>query len=249
MPKAILLAAGRGSRLTPYTQLVPKPLMPIMKDNYFQRGMLSIIEYLLVQLKNAGVLEMIIVIHYEGEKIKNFLGDGSRYGIKLNYTEQQKLLGNGNAFYCGRKLLEETEKVIVLDCDNFIEDEFFFKSMLQFHDKNKLDVSLAVCRVKNPKKFAIIKTDKKNNPIAIIEKPQENLPYWGNLAKSGIFILSPKVLSYESKNIFHEKEETTTEMIDFFLKQEEIKMQLYPIKQFNDIGTWEEYLPLLKSNL
>lgn len=251
MKKAILLAAGYGSRLSPYTQLIPKPLMPIIKDEHFNRGMLSIIEYLLLQLKFAGVSEMIIVINYGGEKIKSFLEDGSRYGVVLKYVEQTELIGNGNAFYCGKKLLTGSEqKVIVLDCDNFINDESFFKSMCQFHDDNCLDVSVAVCHVDNPKKFAIIKTDETGQPREIVEKPQENLSYWGNLAKSGIFIVSQKCLSYSSETIFKDKEESTTEMIAFFLQQKDIAIKLYSIEnKFNDIGTWDEYLPILKKNL
>lgn len=249
--KAILLAAGYGSRLSPYTQLIPKPLMPIIRDEYFNRGLLSIIEYLLLQLKSAKILEMIIVVHYGGEKIKEFLEDGSRYGVVLKYVEQKELLGNGNAFYCGKKLLSGSEeKVIILDCDNFINDKYFFKSMCQFHDENNLDISVAVCHVENPKKFAIIKTDEKGHPKEIIEKPQTNLFYWGNLAKSGIFVLSKKCLSYSNKVVFQDKEQSTTEMIAFFLQQKDINMKLYSIKnQFNDIGTWEEYLPILKKNL
>ena len=252
MKKAILLAAGKGSRLSPYTQLIPKPLMPIIKDQWFGRGILTIIEYIFLQLKKANITEITIILNYQGETIKKYLGNGETYDIQINYIWQKELLGNGDAFYLAKEnSFEGNEKeVIVLDCDNFVDNEYFLESLSKFHQKNNSDVTVAVCKVKNPSKFAIFKINDTFEPLDIIEKPEDNS--LGNLAKSGIMILSEKALSYNRKIalVENQQEYTTTQMISFFLKQTSIDLNLYSIPNgFNDIGTWDEYLPILKKKI
>ena len=85
--KAFLLAAGKGKRLLPFTNDNPKPLIMV--------GGISLIERNIINLKKANVSEIIINVHHFGEKIINLLGDGSKYGLKLSYSIEEKLLGTG----------------------------------------------------------------------------------------------------------------------------------------------------------
>ncbi len=254
----IILAAGEGSRLAPFNQIAPKALMPIVKDKWFNRGLLSIIEYQILQLKLAGIKEVIIVLNYKKEVIKSYLGDGQNYQVTLKYLEQKKLQGNGQAFFLAKEkyITKKTKKAVVLDCDNYFANPLAIKNALTFFLKNSSDVTVGVSQVKNHKKFAIFKVLKSSSHhkkvIDIIEKPQKKIG--DNLAKSGLMILGEKALAFNKEIAItsNAKKEiyTTTAMIRFFLKNHNIKINLYPFKKtFSDIGTWDEYLPLLKKNI
>lgn len=85
--KAFLLAAGKGTRLHPFTDNNPKPLIRV--------GGISLIERNILKLKENNVSEVVINVHHFGEKIINLLGDGSNYGLKISYSLEKELLGTG----------------------------------------------------------------------------------------------------------------------------------------------------------
>ncbi len=83
--KAVILAGGKGTRLKPYTTVIPKPLVPV--------GETSIIEILIRQLKKSGIEEVDVCLGHFAEIIMAFLGDGSKWGIKIRYSVETKLMG------------------------------------------------------------------------------------------------------------------------------------------------------------
>ena len=87
--KSVLLAAGEGVRLLPITATRPKHLIQV--------GAKPILEHCLDALKACGITEAVVVTHYMGQAIREYFGDGSRFGFKLEYVEQQAVLGTGNA--------------------------------------------------------------------------------------------------------------------------------------------------------
>ena len=101
--QAIILAAGIGSRLAPYTDSVPKPLMPIS----FKDGkVLTILEKIINQIKIAKIKDVFIVVNYKKEMIRDFLGDGSAFGLNVSHVFQDRLDGNGGAL---RDLFEKSK--------------------------------------------------------------------------------------------------------------------------------------------
>ena len=84
--RAIILAGGKGTRLRPYTYSLPKPLMPI-------GGEMPILEVILKQLKNHGFREVTITVNYMAKIIQAFFGDGKEWGLKIDYSLEQKPLG------------------------------------------------------------------------------------------------------------------------------------------------------------
>lgn len=117
--QAVLLAGGRGTRLAPLTDHLPKPLVPI-------RGK-AIILYVLEHLKNAGITNVAITVAYLGEQIESFLGDGSRFGMRITYLYEPTPMGTG-----GWAKLIDWSKVedafLVINADNlfWINLEAFF---------------------------------------------------------------------------------------------------------------------------
>lgn len=97
--KAFLLAAGLGTRLRPLTEKTPKPLLPV--------GGVPLIFFALAQLRRHGFTEIGINLHHLGEQIAERLGDGGRWGMRMNYFREEKLLGTGGAIRNAREFLSE----------------------------------------------------------------------------------------------------------------------------------------------
>jgi MurNAc alpha-1-phosphate uridylyltransferase len=106
--RAMILAAGRGERMADLTTKTPKPLLRV-RDRY-------LIEYSIIALAKAGIQDVVINIAYLGEHIKSALGDGSRYGVTLHYSEEQEALETGGGIFQALPLLGK-EPFIVLSSD------------------------------------------------------------------------------------------------------------------------------------
>ncbi|NQT57845.1 MAG: nucleotidyltransferase family protein [Bacteroidetes bacterium] len=245
--KAVILAAGIGSRLSPYTNIIPKALMPISLDE--SGKFRSILEQLIYQISLAGITEIIIVVNYKAELIKSYLGDGDRFGIKLTYVEQEVLDGNGGAYYRAQKFIKPGESVFITDCDNFLSDDTCIKQFTEFHAGQSNDISVGTFPVEDITRYAIIRVDDNHKPIDIFEKPTDR-EKWGNTAKSGMLILGPE-LAQSSREISRTTEnEFTTTMIIAHAIREDKQTGLFPIEcEFTDIGTWKDYIRIFKGQL
>jgi len=106
--KALIIAAGRGERFRPLTDENPKPLIPLLGRPLIERVILAV--------REAGIEDLIIVTGYLGEKLRAFLGDGSKYGVKIRYVENKHWqLGNGVSVYEARNLIDETFVLLMSD--------------------------------------------------------------------------------------------------------------------------------------
>lgn len=169
--QAVILAAGEGTRLRPLTLDKPKPLVEINGR--------SILEYIMDNLIGF-VDEIILVIGYKGEKIKEKFGDSFK-GVKLKYVEQGERLGNAHALSLAKQFLDG--KFIVMN-----GDDLYLKKDVEKCLKHELCVLAR--KVDNPERFGII-TLKENNIIdEFIEKPKE---FIGDLANTGCCVLNKKI--------------------------------------------------------
>jgi len=238
--KAVILAAGKGTRLLPYTNIVPKALMLIGSA---KEKPITIIERLIMEIVSAGITDVFIVVNFKAEMIKDYL-DGAKLGCKITYVLQEKLDGNGGAFYRCQKQIGKSSALIV-DCDNYFFDSKAISKMKKLHERSKADLSVAVAPVKEISKYAIIKASN-GKAVDIYEKPTDSS--WGNLAKSGLLMLSASLAAKPKEISKVGGEYTTTQIIKYCL-QNKLKTNLYRLEHgFSDIGTWNEYFALLKNS-
>ena len=87
--KVVILAGGRGKRLRPYTDIIPKPLMPI----YLQGGAKPILEVIIQRLRKQGIKDFFLTVNYKDYLFKTVFEDGSKYGVNINYVKENKPLG------------------------------------------------------------------------------------------------------------------------------------------------------------
>ena len=131
--KALIIAAGRGERFRPFTDEIPKPLIPLLGRPLIERVILAV--------REVGIKDLIIVTGYLGERLSDFLGDGSKYDVTIRYVKNRRWpLGNGISVYEARDMIEEN--FILLMSDHVFNPEILCK--IQKHRISKDECALCV---------------------------------------------------------------------------------------------------------
>lgn len=188
---AILLAAGRGKRQRPYTDVTPKPLLPV-------RGRATL-DYVLTAVKHAGVEQVCIVTHHLEEKIFEYVGDGSKWNLSVAFAHQVELRGNADALLSVSKELIPNEPVMIVATDYILEEDILAE-LVDAHQEHGADItmSLKACPVEELMQRSSVDVDADWNVKRIIEKPSREeimSPY----AASILFIVPPAFWDYLPK--------------------------------------------------
>jgi NDP-sugar pyrophosphorylase family protein len=176
--KAVILAGGLGSRLAPFTQIIPKPLLPI--------GEKSVLELQILRLAQHGVSEIFIATNYMADYVQAFLGDGSKYNVQLHFSKEQKPLGT-----CGPvTLLKDQLDDLFLLMNGDILTTFDFTSGANFARGLNVDLTVVTKELVTPFNFGKVLGDG-DYLQAIEEKPDIVFEIL-----AGIYYLSPSVFEF-----------------------------------------------------
>jgi NDP-mannose synthase len=180
--KAVILAGGKGTRLAPYTKILPKPLMPI--------GDMPILEVLLRQLKRSGVNDVVLTVGHLADLLCAFFGDGQRFGLNIEYSFEEHPLGTAGPLSLV-KGLEETFFVMNGDVLTTLN----FQSLIDYH-KEKGGIATIAAHSRDVRiDLGVIQTNHDQGIVGYIEKPTYNL-----YVSMGVYIFEPKVLTYIDYN-------------------------------------------------
>ncbi len=172
--KAVILAAGEGKRLTPFTEDMPKVMLPLANK--------PILEYVIDALIKNGIHNIVVVVGYKKERIMDYFGNGQKFNIKINYVVQERQIGTGHALLQAESFLDED--FLVLPGDNII-DKKSVASIIQ----TKGRIALLIEKSLTPSKYGVVQI--KNNLITdIIEKP---LKADVNQISTGIYRFNPSI--------------------------------------------------------
>jgi len=181
--KAVVLAAGEGVRLQPLTATRPKHLIKV--------GGKPILEHCFDALKAAGINEVIVVIHYMGDVIRQHFGDGKQFGLRIEYVEQKAVLGTGNAVSVAESYIDDDFLLVYGD---LLFDKSIVKNVLDTYEKEKPAATMAVVPVDNPESYGIVDIENNNHVKRIVEKPnREEAPT--NLANAGVFVFPKEIFA------------------------------------------------------
>ncbi len=185
--KGIILAGGRGTRMSPLTKAVNKQLLPIYDK--------PIIFYPLSILMLAKIKDILIIVN-KGEinQYKKILHNGKNLGIKINYLEQETPRGLPDAFKIGEKFIGNNNVAMILG-DNFFYGQNL-SSILQKCIKLKSGAKIILHKVFNPKQFGVAKIDKNKRIKKIIEKPKK---FISDFAITGLYFFDNSVVKYSKK--------------------------------------------------
>ena len=227
--KGILLHGGHGTRLRPLTHTGPKQLLPIANK--------PMSEYCIESMKSAGVKEIVIIIGGIGsQKVKEYYGDGGKFGIKINYILQDFPRGIAHAISLCEDFIGD-EKFLVFLGDNIIQ-----KSISEFgveFEKSNDAATILLCEVDNPSRFGI--ADIQDGQIKkIIEKPK-NPPT--NLAVTGIYFLTPIIFDVIKRlKPSWRNELEITDALDMLLNEEHKISYKMITNYWKDTGTPEDII-------
>lgn len=224
--KAVVLAAGLGTRMRPLTFTKPKFLLPIAGK--------PALDHVLLLLKNVGINEIGMVVGYGKEQIMERYGDGSKLGVKLEHLHQRKLLGTANAVSLAEDFISG-ENFLVMNGDTLVDQESL-DTLLKRHEEMKSDATfggiVTTIEVEKPEQFGIVFLDG-DKVTEIVEKPKK---VKSKLANAGVYVFSPKIfdaIKKTKKSKRGEYELTTSIQV---LINEGKKIGAFSLKLWTDIG-------------
>lgn len=179
--KALVLAGGSGTRLRPITHTSAKQLVPVANK--------PVLYYCLETLLEAGIKDIGIIVGETQEEIREAVGDGSQFGVKVTYIEQPDPLGLAHAVKISEDFLKDDDFVMFLG-DNLIKDGI--SSLVKDFNNNKPNAQILLAEVENPSQFGVAQLNGSNKVVKLVEKPKNPS---SNLALVGVYMFD--------KNIFN----------------------------------------------
>jgi len=180
--KGLIPAAGSGTRLGPFTNAMPKELLPV--------GDKAVIEHVVEAFVAAGITDITIVISPKKHGLSDYFGSGKRFGVNLTYVVQDERLGLANAVAAGEHVINGSSFSVVLG-DNFFAPNTVLRDLKEFHQENEADATIGVVEVSDVTRHGIIRTDG-INVVDLVEKPGTyEAP--SKLGIAGMYIFEPGI--------------------------------------------------------
>lgn len=217
--KAVILAGGKGTRLAPYTKILPKPLMPI--------GDMPILEVILRQIKLAGIDDVVLTVGHLSELLRAFFQDGSRLDLKIKYSYEDSPLGTAGpvAFVPD---LDET--FLVMNGD--VLSTLPLGELIQFHKDQKAIATIATHHRRVKVDLGVIQWNGDGHITGYIEKPTYDYS-----VSMGIYVFEPKVLAYIPKGQYYDFPDLVKKLIEIGEKVIGYRFDGY----WQDLGRPDDY--------
>lgn len=222
--KAVILAGGRGEKLRPYTYELPKSLLPI-------KGR-PILDYLIEDLRKADIREIIICVGYLGEKIKAYFGDGTKFGVKIYYSEEKTPLGTGGAIQKIQSLIGQ-EAFLVLHGDIIIN--LNLKDIIHFHQDQEVVATVALTSTSNPSPYGQFELHGKNI-VGFYQKMKIDQTK-SHLVNTGVYVVNHSIFRYFPRV---KKAFMLEWLLQDLIKDKQLSGFVFEGQWF-DVGTMENY--------
>lgn len=221
----VIMAGGLGTRLYPYTKILPKPLIPI--------GDIPIVERIINRFKGFGCNEYYLTVNYKKNMIKAYFEEVVK-NYNIYYIEEDKPLGTGGSLYFLKDKIKST--FFVSNCDILIDSDY--EAMYDYHKKNKNFITM-VCAVKNMViPYGVVNLNNEGNIQSMVEKPEYSF-----LTNTGMYIIEPEALQLIKEDTFIHLPDIAKECMD-----KGMKVGVYPITEraWMDMGQPDEMQEMMK---
>jgi NDP-sugar pyrophosphorylase family protein len=217
-PVGVLMVGGRGERLRPLTDKVPKPLLRV--------GGATIVERLVRSLRLAGVDEVYLTVNYLAEQFEERLGDGQALGVRLHYVREEQAMDTAGSL----SLLPDMGRPLLVSNGDLVTT-IDFAAMLEFHRQQRAAITVAGVQYAAKVPYGVLRTAG-HHLLHIEEKPTTH-----QLVNAGMYVLSPEVLRY----VPGDKPYKMTELIEDVLHDGQ-NVSVFPVlERWSDIGSKEEF--------
>ncbi len=217
--KAVILAGGLGSRLKPFTEVIPKPLLPIGKK--------SVLEIQIGRLKKFGFDEIFLATNYKSEYVENFFGDGSRYGVKLSISKEEKPLGTVGPLALLKDKLSEPFIVMNGDVLSLID----FGKLYSFSGSKNNPLTITIKKIIMPYAFGNIFFN--GDIVTGLDEKPDMITY----ALAGIYCMTPEIFNYIPSDEYYGMDSLIKKLLG-----KKIPVTKYETEEYwLDIGRIEDY--------
>lgn len=215
----VIMAGGKGTRLYPYTKVLPKPLIPI--------GNQTILEHIMERFTNFGCNKFYLTVNYKKNMIKAYLEE-KREEVKISFVEEEKFLGTGGSLYLLKDKLDKT--FILSNCDILVDVDY--GNLIRYHKENRCKITMVTSLKNYTIPYGVIRVSNEGSISEMIEKPEYNFQ-----VNTGLYICEPEILKKIPENEFYHM----TELINQYVKKGE-KVGVYPItgNSWLDMGELNE---------
>lgn len=225
--KALIMAAGYGTRLEPLTLAVPKPMVPVVNKPTMQHN--------LELLKKYGIKDIVANIHYFPEQVENFFVDGTAFGVKLSYSYEEELLGTAGGVKRMARVIDNIRDTFVVLSSDALTD-INLNKLIAYHKKKKSLATVSLYPVEDPSQFGVVALDE-NERIGFFQEKPKREEAVSNLVNAGIYVFEPEILDMIPDGFFDFGKELFPRLISE-------KMPLYGYKMieyWSDVGSLEQY--------
>lgn len=227
--KALILAGGDGVKMRPFTFELPKTMIPV-------KGR-PILEHIIELLREYDIREIHVAIGHLGEKVKDHFGDGSKYGVRINYIEEKKKTGTGGSLRNAIPLLG-VEPFLLIWGDVLIDIDL--GDLIDFHLERSPLMTVALTSVLDPSDYGAVRLHG-DNIVEYKEKPKKSVGM-SHLVSAGVQIVDPAILDFIPSKSYSMLED---EVVPKLIRNKKIKGYLFEGQWF-DIGTPEIYQRAIK---
>lgn len=219
--KAVILAGGKGTRLAPFTYILPKPMMPV--------GDHAILEVLLKQLSYSGIKDIVLTVGHLAELMQAYFKDGQQYGLKISYSVEDQPLGTAGPL----TLLDSLDETFLV-CNGDVLTLLDVNDLIQFHREQGAVCTIASHLRTHKINLGVLEDDGQPNRVArYIEKPSLDFK-----VSMGIYVFEPKVMEYIPKGQYYD---FPTLVQDLLAADEPVFS--YPYTGYwRDLGNHDDYM-------
>lgn len=231
--KAVIMAGGEGTRLRPLTSNLPKPMMPLANK--------PMMEHVIDLLRRHGFDEIVVTLAFMPDAIRNHFGDGTEYGVHIQYATEETPLGTAGSVRNAADALDERFLVISGDVLTDID----LGEVVAFHEAKGALATIGLVPVENPLEFGIVITDEDGSIERFLEKPS-----WGQVfsdtINTGIFVLEPEIFEHIATD---RPVDFSSEVFPALLDQRLPLFGAVADGYWEDVGTLEAYVSAHKDIL
>jgi mannose-1-phosphate guanylyltransferase len=178
---AILLVGGFGTRLMPLTKNTPKPMLTVAG--------IPVTEHQLNMAKAAGITRIVLATSYLAELFTPYFGDGSKWGMQIQYAVEKSPLGTGGAIRNAAKLIDSSESIVILNGD--VLSSHNLAEQIRQHEAHDADVTLHLTKVDDARAYGSVPTDPNGRVSAFLEKMENPVT---NQINAGCYVFNPRIL-------------------------------------------------------
>ncbi len=205
--RALLLAGGEGKRMWPLVDTCPKPLIDI--------GGKPVIEWIIKDMRAAGIRDIVVSLGYRGEQIRDFLGQGHKFGVKIEYVVQKEPRSVTDSILVAREELQGEDAFFIVNADILGEPTMFRRAQRHFKDLGA-EVVISLTLTNNPQFYGIAEINERARIKRLVEKPQPS-EIQSRYAVAGIYVVQSNIF-----NLLENTKDLTTTFQQLIDKRKEV---------------------------